>query len=116
MTSRIAWQKRLIVIYDQPLNGHKGPSPLVIQAKVGESIRLDASKSKDPDKNALGFRWWQQPEIGTAKLAIDDAEKSIINVSIPANAAGQTLHLICEVTDDGPSRLKSYQRIIVVIG
>jgi len=95
------------------VNGHKGPSSLVIQAKAGESIRLDASKSKDPDRNTIQFQWWQQPEIGTATLAIDDTKKSIINVSIPANAAGQTLHLICEVSDNGPFNLKSYQRIII---
>ena len=95
------------------VNGHKGPSPLVIQAKAGESIHLDASKSKDPDKNDIQFQWWQQPEIGTATLAIDDTKKSTINVSIPANAAGQTLHLICEVSDNGPFNLKSYQRIII---
>ena len=95
------------------VNGHKGPSPLVIQAKAGENIHLDASKSKDPDKNDIQFQWWQQPEIGTATLAIDDTKKSTINVSIPANAAGQTLHLICEVSDNGPFNLKSYQRIII---
>ena len=95
------------------VNKHQGPSPLVIQAKAGETIRLDASKSKDPDGNAIQFLWWQQKEMGTATLTIDHAEKSIINVSIPANAAGQTLHLICEVSDDGPFHLKSYQRISI---
>ena len=95
------------------INKHQGPSPLVIQAKAGETIRLDASKSKDPDGNTIQFLWWQQKEMGRATLTIDHAEKSVINVSIPANAAGQTLHLICEVSDDGPFHLKSYQRIII---
>ena len=99
----------------QGQNNHKGPSPFVIQSKAGETIRLDASKSMDPDKDAIRFLWWQQKEIGTAMLAIDDAEKPIINVRIPANAAGQTLHLVCEVSDNGSIPLKSYQRIIVVV-
>ena len=98
----------------QGKNGHNGPSPLVIHAKAGETIRLDASKSKDPDGNPIQFLWWQQPEIGTAMLAIDDANKSIINVRIPADAAGQTLHLVCEVSDSGAFSLKSYQRIIII--
>ena len=97
------------------VNGHKGPSSLVIQAKAGETIRLDASKSKDPDGDVIQFLWWQQPEIGTAKLTIDDTEKSVINVRIPADAAGQTLHLVCEVSDNGTYSLKSYQRIIIQI-
>ena len=59
--------------------------------------------------------WWQQPEIGTAKLTIDDAERSIANVRIPADAAGQKLHLVCEVSDQGAFQLKSYIRIIIDI-
>lgn len=95
------------------VNAHEGPAPLVLQAKAGGSIRLDASQSSDPDGHAVHFLWWQQPEIGTAKLVIDDAEKSIVNVRIPSDAAGQTLHLICEVSDNGTNNLKSYQRIII---
>ena len=95
------------------INGHQGPSPLVMHAKAGETIRLEASKSKDPDGNTIQFKWWQQPEIGTAQLAIDDASKGNVNISIPANATGQTLHLICEVSDNGPFNLKSYQRVII---
>ena len=102
------------------VNGHKGPSSLVIKAKAGETIRLDASKSKDPEGDDIQFLWWQQPEIGTAKFAIDDAESSIVNVRIPADAAGQKLHLVCEISDQGASfpltrafHLKGYQRIII---
>ena len=95
------------------VNGHKGPSSLVIHVKAGETIRLDASKSKDPDGDAIQFLGSQQSEIGTAKLTIDDAERSVINVRIPADAAGQTLHLVCEVWDNDAYNLKSYQRIII---
>jgi hypothetical protein len=96
------------------VNGHIGPSPLMVQAKAGETIRLDASQSSDPDFNAIDFHWWQQPEIGTVKLVIDETEKSLTSIHIPADAAGQTLHVICEVSDQGSSRLRSYQRIIIV--
>ena len=98
------------------VNGHQGGAPLVIQAKAGETIRLDASKSKDSDGNDIHFHWWQQPEIGTAKLTIDDTENPVINVRIPADATGQTLHIICEACDNGPFSLKSYQRIIIKVG
>ena len=97
------------------IDGHHGPSPLVIHAKAGETIRLDASQSKDPDGDAIEFLWWQQPEIGTVKLTIDDAKRSIANVRIPADAAGQKLHLVCEVSDQGAFQLKSYIRIIIDI-
>ena len=97
------------------VNGHKGPSPLVMRAKAGKAIRLNASKSTDPDGNDIRFLWWQQPEIGTAKLAISDAEKSIVSFRIPDDAAGQSLHVVCEVSDQGPFNLTSYQRIIINI-
>ena len=97
------------------INGHQGPSPLVIDAQAGETIRLDASKSKDPDGNAIRFHWWQQKEIGSAKLTIDDASQRIVSVHIPADATGQTLHLVCEVSDNGAFSLKSYQRIMIQI-
>ena len=95
------------------IDGHQGPSPLVLQAKAGDTLRLDASLSKDPDGDTIHFLWWQQPEMGTDILTIDDAGKSVVNVRIPADAAGQTLHLVCEVQDDGAFSLKSYQRIII---
>ena len=97
------------------VNGHKGPSPLVLHAKAGERIRLDASQSSDPDNNAILFHWWQQPEIGATKLTFDDAEQPFITFSIPVDAAGQNLHVICEVSDKGSFYLRSYQRIILVI-
>ena len=95
------------------IEGHQGPSPMVIKVKAGETIRLDASRSKDPDGNAIRFLWWQQKEIGKATLTIDDAEKVVVNVRIPDDAAGQTLHLVCEVSDDGDNHLKSYKRVIL---
>jgi hypothetical protein len=97
------------------VNGHQGPSPLLLQAKAGETIRLDASGSSDPDFNNIVFHWWQQPEIGMTQLTIDDSENPVITISIPADAADQILHVICEVSDKGSSYLKSYQRVIVSV-
>lgn len=97
------------------VNGHHGPSPLVLKAKAGDSIRLDASKSSDVDDDTLDFHWWQQLEIGTTKLLVSQPESSIITIHIPADAAGQTLHLVCEVSDQEVFHLKGYQRIIIVV-
>ena len=104
-----------VVVRLQGKKASKGREPLHIEVKAGETICLDASKSKDPDGNAFTFRWWQQPEIGNKKMTIEGAEQSIASVRIPADAAGQTLHFICEVHDDGPFHLVSYRRIIVSI-
>ena len=79
------------------------------------SLSLDASKSFDPDGDNLQFSWWQQPEIGKTKVKIEQADQPIATLRIPADAKGDTIHIICEVLDDGPYRLPAYRRIIIKI-
>jgi hypothetical protein len=97
------------------INRQKGLQPIHIKAKAGKTIRLDPSKSFDPDGDGISFLWWQQPEIGTTKVAIDQSDQSIATLHIPADAVAQTLHVICEVHDDGPFHLVAYRRIIISI-
>ena len=77
------------------------------------SLSLDASKSFDPDGDNLQFSWWQQPEIGKTKITIEQADQPIATLRIPADAKGDTIHIICEVHDDGPYHLPAYRRIII---
>ena len=77
------------------------------------SLSLDASKSFDPDGDNLQFSWWQQPEIGKTKVKIEQANQPIATLRIPADAKGDTIHIICEVHDDGPYHLPAYRRIII---
>ena len=96
------------------INGEDGINPITIEGKAGEKIRLDASKSYDPDKDGLNYKWWAVPEAGTytGKIEIADSETGIATFHIPSDAAGKEFHVICEVTDDGSPNLTSYRRII----
>ena len=87
----------------------------IMSAKAGETLKLDASATTDPDGDALNFHWWQQPEIGAAKVSIEGDEKPVATIHIPADAAGSSIHLICEVHDEGPFHLVAYRRIILSI-
>ena len=96
------------------VNGQRGLSPIVIHAKAGKVVRLNASRSTDPDGDALSFKWWQQPEIGDAQLSIDGADTNKVSIRIPDDAQGKVFHVICEVHDNGPFHLVAYRRVIIM--
>lgn len=92
-------------------------TPLDIHAKAGTKIKLDASASTDPDGDTLSFYWWHYAEAGTYKGAILPSSKGIkATIEIPKDAkAGDTIHIICEVSDSGTPTLTRYQRIIISV-
>ena len=90
-------------------------APLRITAKAGDIIRIDASKSKDPDGDGLTFHWWQQTEIGKTEIDIEGVNQSVSTIRIPSEAKDDTIHVLCEVHDDGPFHLVAYKRIIITI-
>jgi hypothetical protein len=97
------------------INGKKLLSPFNIKAKAGEVITLDASNSVDAEGDKLAFLWWVQPEASSyeRKIDITGNNDSKAKVIIPEDAKGKTIHIICEVTDNGMIPLTSYARVII---
>ena len=97
------------------VNGKHSSKPLGIKVKAGKKLRLSAMQTKDPDKDKLTYRWWQQPEAGNMGklLPINGADQAIATIDIPKDASGKALHIICEVHDNGPFQLVGYQRVII---
>lgn len=95
------------------IDGTAGPAPVRMTAPVGRRVRIDASKSWDPDGDSLSFNWWFQqfpgriegPEIG---------DSSAPSVSFSFSETGE-YHLVCEVHDDGAFTLPAYRRIIITV-
>lgn len=87
-------------------------------ASPGSTMQLSAKGTSDPDGDQLTYSWWQYQEAGTYKgqLDISNAQNQDAAVSLPADAkSGETIHIICAVTDQGTPSLTRYQRVIFTI-
>jgi hypothetical protein len=86
-----------------------------LSAKPNQKVKL-RTFSKDPDHNAITYRWWQYQEAGTYKGTIDiqkkNHSKSFFTMPMDIKV-GETIHVIIEVTDNGTPQLTRYQRVIV---
>ncbi len=119
--ARMAWSQEShydnanhhpVVIVD----GNKELSPIRIHAISGETIRLSASGTYDPDNDALVYSWYVYEEPSTGKVKIEHADLKDCIVKIPENSEGTVVHIILEVTDNGSPNLTSYRRIIISVG
>jgi hypothetical protein len=98
------------------VNGDGSKEPIEIRARPGESVHLSASGSRDPDPDdRIRYRWWQYREAGShpSRLSTPAPEAEALDVLVPGDAAGSTLHIILEAADDGAPSLTSYRRIII---
>ena len=118
-TARMAWAK------DGKGNRNpevvvNGDSSLLTSLKVtaaGGTVTLDAAGTKDPDGDKLTFSWWVMTEAGTyeKEVVIKGADTSKAVVEVPAGAGGKSIHVVCEVTDDGVPPVTAYRRVIMEV-
>jgi Cellulose-binding protein Sde0182, C-terminal domain/Cellulose-binding Sde182, nucleoside hydrolase-like domain len=122
------------------VNGQSGRAPVLLDARVGTPVVLDAGGTRDPDGNGLAYRWYFYPEAGAGipgqplfagprfaappdphvggpppllpRIVVEDATSPRARV-VP-KVAGIS-HVILEVEDNGTPSLTSYRRIIFAI-
>lgn len=92
--------------------------PRDLSISPGKDAHLSAAGTRDPDGDRLSYRWWQYRDAGSypRPLELRTPNQPDIVVTVPADATpGQTIHLICEVSDDGTPALTRYQRVVVSV-
>jgi hypothetical protein len=93
---------------------------LDMKVRPGQKVSLSAKGTTDPDGDALSFQWWHYREAGRnpypGNVKVENAGEMDASLAIPADAKpGQTIHLICEVTDDGTPPLTRYGRMVIKV-
>ena len=97
------------------VGGDKTTNVIYQDAQVGEVVRLDSSGTSDPDGDQLSYQWWIYNEAGTygKETSIQNANADQAELTIPADAAGKTIHVILTVRDDGQPTLTRYRRVVL---
>ena len=86
--------------------------------QMGSTVEVSAKGTSDPDGNELSYSWWQYKEADSFRgiIKIQNQDKQDASFVVPVDAKkGVTIHLICEVKDNGLPQLTRYQRVVVTV-
>ncbi len=89
-----------------------------LNSKPGSIIQLSAKGTSDPDEDQLTYHWWQYNEADSfnGKIEIKNAESIDASFMVPEEIKEEvTIHLVCEVKDNGTPQLTRYQRVIIKV-
>jgi hypothetical protein len=99
------------------LNGDATKRVLEIAAVPGETVRLSAAGSSDPDGHQVKCRWFIYREAGsyTGELSLSHAEGESTSFVAPRVDRPVTIHVILQVEDNGSPTLFAYRRAVVTV-
>jgi hypothetical protein len=97
------------------LNGDKSNRMLTLSGKPGEKIKLDASRSFDPDGDQISFNWFRYEEADSyeGEFVIENPAEAAQTITLPTDLGTNDLHIVLEVRDNGIPELVSYRRLII---
>lgn len=90
---------------------------VILKAKTGDTVKLSAAGTSDPDGDKLFHRWFHYGEAGDkphqGNIAIMNENQANAKFVMPKLKPDEEIHIILEVRDDGRPALYSYRRIVV---
>jgi hypothetical protein len=106
------------------LNGKATKGIIRQTVTPGTTIHLSGDGTRDPNGDALQYRWWQYYEAdgfkgkgpdGGPAVSIANAASRNAKFTAPLVNASTDIHVVLEVTDDGSPHLTGYRRIVVTV-
>jgi hypothetical protein len=107
------------------VNGDRSRRVLEISAKPGDTVRLSAEGTSDPDGQSVELRWWIYPEASTLREPKGQAFPGQVTLRAgkgwstslvaPRVEKAAAIHVILEARDTGTPPLWAYRRSVVTI-
>jgi hypothetical protein len=99
------------------INNMEGKEILELSVKSGETVKLTAEGSSDPDDDSFEMTWFLYPEAGSFAGTVELSSTDSIQTGFvaPVVKKKETVHVILQLKDDGDPALFSYRRAIIVI-
>lgn len=90
-----------------------------LSARPGAMIMLSAKGSSDPDGDILSCNWWHYGEADSYDGIIvlkELPDRTDASFTVPHDAkTGDTIHMVCEVSDSGKPPVIRYRRVVVTV-
>lgn len=99
------------------LNADRTKNVRKLQVSPGQTVRLSAAGSTDPDGQPLNQTWYIYREAGTyrGEVALSTVNGETTSLVAPNVKEPQTIHVILQVQDSGSPSLFAFRRAVVMV-